>query len=443
MSYEVFFYYQDEKHATVLIIDHENRIVKKYLNCTPSDCYNDSNLSFITVETANTLLFGLNKSYYTIFQFVADGEVTEDTKRRMYFHSKINEKMANTEYLNVIQKEYALYDNFHNCSLKYFNLVEQYNECLRHVDKNKIGLIAKKYGTGENMSDLERYHFLANLFKNKENNGFKELLEELKKDFYYAEGDKIQSEIKKAFFEYVKAYNELVSHMEEEQKLYSAKYKEKMDKFAAEGFFTYCLNTPDWPLDDDSITIDDVCNYLLDEDGLYLWNIFSTFIEHPEIGLIYQREADDLKASFSLLIQGHFWAALRNMYSLMDHHHKLCADAFNGYFEMKKKYKNGKERSEKISQLFELVSKRYEEIWDKIDLAIKEINASGSKRFVSRNAIVHGDYEKLEINPNAIDVIKIILIYVTLRQMIEHLKTIEEIVKNMDLYIIGYLANNK
>ena len=131
------------------------------------------------------------------------------------------------------------------------------------------------------------------------------------------------------------------------------------------------------------------------------------------------------------------------MYSLMDHHHKLCADAFNGYFEMKKKYKNGKERSEKISQLFELVSKRYEEIWDKIDLAIKEINASGSKRFVSRNAIVHGDYEKLEINPNAIDVIKIILIYVTLRQMIEHLKTIEEIVKNMDLYIIGYLANNK
>lgn len=441
MKYERFFYYQDENYATALIIDHTNRIAYKYLNCNPIDCASYSSMILITVETANTLIFGLHQSFYTLIQQSANEEITEKNKKKMYINEKINRKMVNKEYAEIINEENKLYRNFCDKTLAYNELNEQYENCLGKVDKNKLNLIVEKYGPKENIAELDKSLLIANVLKNKDYNGFKELFDDLKKDSFYLESEEIQKKITTAFFEYVDAFIDFNLHYEKEQKLYSIKYLEKMNSLADEGFFLYCLNTPDWPIDDDNVTINDLCDFLLDENCLYLYGVIATYVENGNFGEIYQREAYDLKAAFSLLIQKHYWASLRSMYSLIEHHHKLCAEAFNGYYNVKKEFKNGKQRSETIGKLFEGLSKRYEEIWCKIDKAIKEINCSDGKKFVSRNDIVHGDYQKIEVNPNAVDVLKTILIYVTLRQMVEHLKIIEEIVKNVNLYYIGYLSN--
>ena len=37
---EGFYYYQDEKHATVLIVDYLKHYVQKIMNCSPRECMN-------------------------------------------------------------------------------------------------------------------------------------------------------------------------------------------------------------------------------------------------------------------------------------------------------------------------------------------------------------------------------------------------------------------
>ena len=50
--------------------------------------------------------------------------------------------------------------------------------------------------------------------------------------------------------------------------------------------------------------------------------MFEVFTQHTSMSEINQREADDLIAAYHLLNEGKYWAALRNLYALIEHHHK-------------------------------------------------------------------------------------------------------------------------
>ncbi len=53
---EGFYYYQDEKHATVLIVDYLRHYVQKIMNCPPCECMNDEAMEYISVDTATIML---------------------------------------------------------------------------------------------------------------------------------------------------------------------------------------------------------------------------------------------------------------------------------------------------------------------------------------------------------------------------------------------------
>lgn len=440
-GYESYYYYEDEYSVTEININHFSRKVLINRSVDPDEV--DESASMISKGTYESLLFGLINKYYFIQDDVEAISYDNELKRKFYYLNKISEKYANTDYSRYIEEEFRLANIYDEKMLNYYNLDSMHKDLISKIDMTKYPnwhRAVNEFDADENASEFERQLKLADA-RNEES--FKNAYEELKKDPAWIESEKISKMLMEAFFEYYKASEELLKHFEKEKKeMYSQKYKEKIEEYANQGLFLYCLNTPDLPIDDDNVTIQDTYNHFIDDDCQYLFGTVRNYIMIEGMGKIYDREADDLIASLSLLAQGNYWAALRNLYSLIEHHHKLCADAMNGYFEEKEKYKNGKERSDKIYKLVDSYkSGYYMDVWIKLDSAIKEMNSNTSKLYPSRNGIIHGDYENMNLNPSANDVVNAFMIYITLRQIVEHFKNIEEIQKMMTLYMMGFLSN--
>lgn len=440
MELEAYYYNQDDKYKTVIIIDHEKHLAHKILNVKEEECENNS-FTYISIKTANVLISGLNKAYYSIDVITKEDGIDFLSKKLLDFMVDVQKKYSNPEYWAMIQKEYELSDKMNQCTIKYWDLVEKSEKYLKQSNLQEFETFILKKGATEYTTEIEKLNMLADIMLHKNENGFSEIQDKLKNDQNFSSFLRLQSEIKNASVKLMEASLNLAEHFGKELDLFSNDYQKRIDEFANEGLFLYFMNTPDWPLEDNKYTLEDIINYELFEDGLHLWEILSQYIENVEMGDIYKREADDLKASYILLNMGLYWSSLRNMYSLLDHHHKLCADAFNGFAEQKKSFKNGKERSDRIGIIMR-ISDRYEKIWKKLDKAIQEINSkNGSERFVSRNAIVHGDYEKEEIKPTAMDVVKIMFLYVTLRKMVDKIKVFEQVLLDYQTYLTGYLIN--
>ena len=438
MRLDGFYYYQDEKHATVLIVDYSKHYVQKIMNCPPEHCVNDDNLVFISTDAATMLIDGLRHRFFMIQEVnYGNEEPREKQNRKFHVFEEFNKRY--TKYLKYIEEEGKLYQIANEKRLKYEEVNERHLESLQKCDPSLLHDFLKKFIPDENIPEQERIILLGEVMKNRANNGYDSLIAELNKDKNYAESNELSKQLQPAFMDFLMAFINLEMHMAKEYSLYSDEYKAKMDEYADKGLFLYCLNTPDLPIDDKEVTIDDIYNYFLDDDAGNLLGMFEIFIKFGEIGEVNKREADDLIASFNLLIEGKYWAALRNLYALIDHHHKLCSDTFNGYLEAKKIFKNGKQRSEYITKLFSSSKiDYYEKVWRKLDSAFEEINKCGGKRFVSRNAIIHGDYENPEINPTAKDVVNVLMLYVTMRMIIDHIKNIELIIKESNIYLIAY-----
>ena len=443
---ESYYYYQDEKYATALIVDYASKTVKKIMNCPPKNCINDVTMQYISVNAARYLLDGLHRNCFMEMEMNYGFEKPSDVQlNRAKIYKKINKKRSDSKYFSIILEENRLHDIFAEKRLIYQNLVDRHLDSLHKIDISKFSNFLDQVGYNHDVPELERMNNMVELMLNSKNNGFDDLRNELMNDPMYVESNELAKQIEPAFYDFFKSLIDLEKFMNKEYELYSDKYKEKIEEYAKKGMFLYCLNTPDLPIDDDDVSIDDIYDYFLHDNAMYLKLTFETFITNaPAAGEINVREANDLVASYDLLIEGKYWAALRNLYALIDHHHKLCANLFNGYLEKEKQYKNGKQRSEKISELFNLINMSYYGVaWKNIDVAIEEMNKGTGKRFVSRNAIVHGDYNNSDINPTAKDVVNLFLIYVSLRQMVDHFANIEVAVKDFELYCKGYEMNLK
>ena len=441
---EKFYYEQDDQKVTVLTIDHQGHYVEKLKNYPIEYCTQNCLIKYITAHTAAILLSGLTSSFYIIREInYKNTPLSDEQNRRFLVFDRLNKKHSNPNYSIYIDKERDVYANLNSKKLAYTNLNDRYFEALRKCDPNLLKEFFNKFPPSKN-TDKERTKELLEVLKNKEKNGYSDIRNKLMQDSHYVEADKISKQMPKVFFEFLDALTTAEQFMAEEYALFTQEYKAKMDEYAEQGLFLYCQNTPDLPIDDADITIDDIYNHFLADDAMYLKGIFQTFVQFGNVvGDINKREADDLVASYHLLIEGKYWAALRNLYSLIDHHHKLCADIFNGFEETKQTFKNGKQRSDYIGKLFEKTKVfYYEEVWHKLDTAIGEMNTDSGGRFVSRNSIVHGDYEIPEINPQAKDVVNVFMIYVTLRQMVDHMANIEEAIRDYYAYYLGYTELN-
>lgn len=439
---QIFYYKQDDNNGIVLEVHHDIKLVRKVSDVPFSVCeYNQ--FTFLKKESADVLIIGLHKSmYYIEFASYSNREQNNDEKNLMKFFTKINEKLANPKYREYIKKEYELMDKLNKSIMNYYAIQDKYFDELKKVDPSYIKGILERYGISDDTPIKVREDMIMKLYADKENNDFKKAFEKLKQDKQYQKSNEIQKQEGIAFREYFKNFIEMENHFKKEYDiLYSDKYKQRQDEFAERGLFLYCLNTPDLPLEDDKLTIDDFYNYFLFESCLFLRDIIHPYIEHKNFNMIYDREANDLEASFHLLLEKKYWASLRNLYALIEHHHKLCATAFNGFYKKKKELKNGAERSKYINILFEGIRiTNYEKAWKKLDSAIKDLNCT-NMIYVSRNGIVHGDYENKSINPTAKDVINIMLIYVNLRMITDYMMNLEEIIRTGRVYLFGAILN--
>lgn len=73
-----------------------------------------------------------------------------------------------------------------------------------------------------------------------------------------------------------------------------------------------------------------------------------------------KRNIDDLFITVELLISGYYRSAARNLFALLDSEHKKAADAFEGYFDKRKKYGKGHLRAEKIRGLVDKLNVDWE-----------------------------------------------------------------------------------
>ncbi len=348
---EAYFYYQDEQHATVLIVDYQRKFVRKIYDYPPQICMNDDSMQFLSVEAANILFLGLNKAFYFVqFEGYKGTKPDEKKERLMLFFEKINAKVNQPDYLAIIQEEYKLYDVFSEKRLAFSDAVDKHNESILKIDKDFLHECMEGFAIEEDVPEAQRIDMLLEKMTHPEESGYAKLKEKMMSNPKYRESDELAKNLQPAFMDFFKALIDVENHTLKEYELYTDKYKEKLDYYADQGLFLYCQNTPDLPVDDDNVTIDDFYEYYLTDDAMYLKNTFETFVVNaPSMGEINMREANDIVASFNLLLEGKYWAALRNLYALMDHHHKLCSDIFNGYREMRQEFKNGKARSEYIA----------------------------------------------------------------------------------------------
>lgn len=438
MELEGFYYYQDEKYATVLIINYSSHIAKKIMNCPPEYCINDEDLIFISTNAATILIDGLRHRFFIIEETnFNNAEPSEKQQRKFHVFEEFNKRYA--KYAKYIEEEGRVFKIANDKRMKYEEINEKHLDSLQKCDSKIFRDFINKFIPDENIPEQKRTRIIGEMLKNRATNGYDELLLELKKDKNYVESNELSKQIQPAFMELLEAFINMEMHLAKEYSLFSDEYKVKIDEYADKGLFLYCLNTPELPIDDKDVTIDDIYNYFLDDDACNLLGMFEVFVKFGEIGEVNKREADDLVAAFNLLVEGKYWASLRNLYALIDHHHKLCSDIFNGYIEAKQEFKNGKQRSEYITKLFTNAKiEYYEKVWGKLDSAFEEINKGIGERFVSRNAIVHGDYENPDVDPNAKDVVNVLMLYVTMRMIIDHIKNLELIIKETNIYLIAY-----
>ena len=435
---DCYYYYQDEKNAIVLLVDYNKYFVQKILNFPIDFCENDEKMKFLSNDAAKVVFNGLISSSFCIMEENFGGaKPTNKQTRKFIFANKFNQNVQ--KYLEYILKEQKEYAFFSEKRMKYAEIKDRHEGAIQKINPNLLSNRFKEYIPEYEVTEKERVKILANVVANEKENGYEELKKEMLKDDNYRESEEIAKEIQPAFLEFLDALNTVENVMIDEYELFTDSYKKKLDEYSDKGLFLYCQNTPDIPIDDEEITIDDVYEHFTMDNNIYLYMMFKTFIDSAVCGEINKRESDDLIASYHLLLEGKYWASLRNLYALIDHHHKLCADIFNGYEVAKKEFKNGKERSEYIDNIFNQTNiVYYEEVWKKVNQAIEEINKGTGSRFIHRNDIIHGDYDKLEVNPTERDVINIFLLYVTLRKMVDNLCNIEEAIKDFDLYSIFF-----
>ena len=254
---------------------------------------------------------------------------------------------------------------------------------------------------------------------------------------------RLQNELAEAMFEQFRATVELDLAIDNSRKkLFSAEYKAKMKEFADEGVLLYCLETPDIPILDDGMTAEKVIDALCFGEFMSLKTLFYHFVSQENPSPSMRRKIEDIISAVDCLEFGQYRSAARTVFALLESEHKNCSEAMDNYVALNAKAKNGAERAEKIQKLLKGVGEQtyFAMVWDIVNPLYKSILSSNADSFIDRNSIIHGDYysEKMDITRN--DVVKLLLLYLNMRMISDHIQNYCEILRKSVEYIEIHLA---
>ena len=275
------------------------------------------------------------------------------------------------------------------------------------------------------------YENMISLMKSSINKEFSGLMDKLREIPELSECQTMDKAISAACFKFQYYSAQLNKQIAKDRKtFFSKEYLACMDKLANKGVFLYHLETPDYPLlDGDSEEF--ILDSMLFNECMSAKALLRNMVTMKNVGISMQRKQEDIYIAVELMANGFYRTAARNWFSLIESEHKKYAEAFNGFFEKKQKLKNGKQRSDKIFDLLFAFPMDWEQhAWMKIDSYYQNI-LKGVKGYPSRNAITHGDYSSEELDISAHDTMKLLLLYVNLRIIADHMCNLEEQYKNL------------
>ena len=224
--------------------------------------------------------------------------------------------------------------------------------------------------------------------------------------------------------------------------LFSKEYKEKMEEYANEGILLYYLETPDLPILHPEITKEDILDLFLVDNCMSFKIMFENFISNPNPSPSMRRKAEDIVAMVENLNVGFYRQAALTAFALIDSEYRNCSNALNGFYEAKKEIKHLKDKTERIDELLKWIDEDdFIERWKLIEKHYKKMVTSKEKAIIDRNLLVHGEYynDKLDITEH--DVIKLILLFINIRQVSDYVQIYCDMVKNIHIYSISYLAH--
>lgn len=272
----------------------------------------------------------------------------------------------------------------------------------------------------------------------------KEITAKMKEIPELEENDKLNSEIAKASYEYLVAFTNVTEKINKDrEELFSTEYRVKLSALADDGIILYFLETPDLPLLDDKYDGKFLLDTFYVHDCLSIKTMLQGFfMDNPSPSM--KRKADDLYITVELLNSGYYRSAARNLFALLDSEHKKAADAFEGYFEKRKKYNKGHLRAKKISDLVDKLNIDWETIaWEKVNNYYqKVVSTNPVDGVVHRNSIVHGDYFNNLVDVDKYDVIKLFLLWLNMRLIADLICNIDELYDLFLQYLPSYILNH-
>ena len=245
-------------------------------------------------------------------------------------------------------------------------------------------------------------------------------------------------------YEYLEAASKLNESIDKSREtLFSIEYKEKMDKLAEEGVFLYFLETPDFPLLGKEYDAQMLIDSFYYNDCVSLKVLLYPLMQMRNDSPSMQRKTEDLYACVELIVGGFYRTAARNLFALLDSEHKNCADAFEGFYQKRKTYRNGLQRANKIKDLIDKFDVKWNKnAWDKIDAYYKKVVSTDKIDGVAhRNTIVHGDYQDNDIDVSKNDCMKLILLWFNMRAIADWLCNTNELYEILIGYLPGAIYN--
>lgn len=253
----------------------------------------------------------------------------------------------------------------------------------------------------------------------------------------------LENEYQNVLFEYFLSLLKLDTAINEaREKLFSKAYKDKMKEYADNGVLLYFLETPDAPILSDGITIEDTLESLSFGKYISLKTLFYHFVFQENPSPSMKRKIEDIISAIDCLEHGQLRSAARTVFALLESEHKNCSSAMDNYFTLDKRVRKGIQRAEKIQQLLDGLKTQtyFSNVWKIVNPLYKNILVSKAESFIDRNSIIHGDYysDKLDITEN--DVIKLLLLYINMRMISDHIQLYCDMLQKSLNYLEIHLA---
>ncbi len=343
------------------------------------------------------------------------------------------------EYINENTKDAILEQNrLHDIAVekanKRYEIEDKSNALIKKGTEKFLKLYPQyKNLLNDNSPKIERMKQIASDAIN-QTDLYVEITKKMKNIEEFVENENLLNELSKVTFEYFDALANLNKKINEDRKsFFSKEYLEKMDNLADEGILLYFLETPDFPLLEKEFDMRFLLDSLLFNNGLSLKTLLYAFFSIDSPSSSMKRKQEDLFISVELLLTNYNRSAARNIFALLDSEHKKVAEAFEGFYEKEKIYKNGMQRATKIDSIVQKIDLDWiNKAWDKVNCYYKKIvGSTPTKGVIHRNSIVHGDYYESRMDITQHDVLKLILLWLNLRLIADYVCNLEDLYNNI------------